>query len=44
MTRLLRLYGDTMVSIGIWFMKRGERYATWVEFNDKEYVDEPRTY
>ena len=32
-TKLLNLYGDIMVSIGVWFMKRGEKYATWVEFN-----------
>ena len=29
--KLMRLYGDTMTSIGIWFFNRGERYATWIE-------------
>ena len=33
MDKLLRLYGDTMTSIGVWFMKRGEKHATWIEFN-----------
>ena len=33
MNKLKRLYGDTMVNIGVWFMKRGEKYATWIEFH-----------
>lgn len=33
MNKLKRFYGDTMVGIGIWFMKRGEKYATWIEFH-----------
>lgn len=32
MSKLLRFYGDTMFAIGSWFMKRGEKYATWIEF------------
>lgn len=32
MRKLLTAYGDLMVAIGVWFMKRGERYATWIEF------------
>jgi hypothetical protein len=36
-TKLMRLYGDTMMSIGIWFMKCGENHATWVEFNGDKY-------
>lgn len=31
MSKLLNLYGNAMTSIGIWFMKRGEKYATWIE-------------
>lgn len=30
MSKLLRFYGDTMFAIGSWFMKRGEKYATWI--------------
>lgn len=33
---LMKIYGDIMVAIGIWFMKRGEKYATWIELSDKE--------
>ena len=32
MSKLLNIYGDIMVGIGIWFLKRGEKYATWIEF------------
>jgi len=29
MSKLLTAYGNTMMSIGIWFIKRGENHAQW---------------
>lgn len=31
MRKLLTAYGDLMVTIGVWFFNRGEKYATWVK-------------
>lgn len=31
MRKLLNLYGNAMVSIGIWFFNRGEKYAPQIE-------------
>ena len=36
MSKLLTLYGNAMMSIGIWFIKRGQDYAQWYSATDVE--------
>jgi hypothetical protein len=34
MSKLLTVYGNTMMSIGTWFIKRGQDYAKWYTMAD----------
>lgn len=39
MSKLLTAYGNAMMSIGIWFIKRGENHAQWYSATDvEEYI------
>ena len=36
MSKLLTIYGNTMMAIGTWFFKRGAEYAEWYPMPMKE--------